>query len=211
MINSYSQNIGVGKIFYNKPQIVYLDTNMIDRFVEAGLDPINLLQNSEYSLAITNDVRREIECMIEKSKKKIDLESKKKIDLGKRILDNCPSRSYFGYSDPDDSAPQRCGGYDEGIWQSQQSSDFLDSHCSKEGKIGPTGIPKKRTDYDLASLSADYWVITDNSGEAHWKVAGRQFLYLVQWSQLKEILKNNNGDLIAAFDSIYQERNKDYE
>lgn len=85
----YTKNcIGVDNSMRN-PQNVIIDCNMVDRFCEINVDPVTAFKNSRYILTITNDVKREIECLINAVNKRLERpdidDNQKQIEYEKKI------------------------------------------------------------------------------------------------------------------------------
>jgi hypothetical protein len=162
---------------------VIIDNCAVDRFAERGINPVEELRGTEFSLAYTPDLKTEYEMALTNTA----ATSEQAKALIRSILLAGKLFGFFGF----DGAP--CLGFDQGVWASQDQCDVISS-------VGITanarGLPRKRTDAHLVALSASAIVITANSKEAHWRQTLKGTGTVIQWGDLEQFL--NKGDFPTA-------------
>ncbi|WP_081076102.1 hypothetical protein [Burkholderia cepacia] len=155
---------------------VYFDNNTLANLVQAGIDPVAALADSEFTLAVTPDLSTEYRQGIQS-----DNTTAAEKDLCRRLLAAPTERGIFGFAGPDGSS-NGYSGFDHGYWADEGTIQTLQSVkvTERPGKQ----IPKNRTDAFLVALSEGAVVITNNVNDSHFKrarAAGRQ---VYTWSEI---------------------------
>jgi hypothetical protein len=161
----------------NQPQqTVIIDNCAVDRLAEFGVNPVEDLQNTEFRLMYTPDLKLEYEQALLSSART----SQQARTLIEQILKAGTLIGLFGF----DGGP--CLGFDRGVWAGQDQSDVI---ASLNAKAKAPHRPGKRTDAHLIALAQDAIVITANAKEAHWTRSPLCRGQVIQWSSLKNVLQ----------------------
>jgi hypothetical protein len=162
----------------NQPQqTVIIDNCAVDRLAEFGVNPVEDLQNTEFRLMYTPDLKLEYEQALSSSART----SQQARKLIEQILKTGTLVGFFGFDD----GP--CLGFDRGVWAGQDQCDVI---ASLNAKAKAPHRPGKRTDAHLVALAQDAIVITANTNEAHWTRSPKGTGNVVQWHDLKNVLRN---------------------
>ncbi len=157
---------------------VYFDNNTLACLVQAGVDPVAALADSEFTLAVTPDLATEYQQGIQS-----DNATAAEKDLCRRLLAAATERGIFGFAGPDGSS-NGYSGFDHGYWADEGTVQTLQSIkvTERPGKA----IPKNRTDAFLVALAAGAVVITNDTGK-HFRRAREKGLHVYSWAELADV------------------------
>ncbi|MDF3098898.1 hypothetical protein SB394_16680 [Burkholderia sp. BCCIQ04A] len=157
---------------------IYFDNNTLANLVQAGIDPVAALADSEFTLAVTPDLATEYQQGIQS-----DNTTVAEKDLCRRLLAAATERGIFGFAGPDGSS-NGYSGFDHGYWADEGTVQTLQSIkvTERPGKA----IPKNRTDAFLVALAAGAIVITNDTGK-HFRLAREKGHHVYSWAELVDV------------------------
>ncbi|WP_334044362.1 hypothetical protein [Burkholderia ambifaria] len=146
--------------------------------VQAGIDPITALANSEFAISVTPDLATEYQQGIDS-----DNTTAAEKDLCRRLLAAAPERGIFGFAGPDGSSGGHSG-FDHGYWADEGAIETLQSVkvTERPGKA----IPKNRTDAFLVALAGGAVVVTNDTGK-HFRLAREKGHHVYSWAELVDV------------------------
>ncbi|WP_010093039.1 hypothetical protein [Burkholderia ubonensis] len=155
---------------------VYFDNNTLANLVQASIDPVAALADSEFTISVTPDLTTEYQQGIQS-----DNATAAEKDLCRRLLAAATERGIFGFAGPDGSS-NGYSGFDHGYWADEGTIQTLQSVkvTERHGKA----IPKNRTDAFLVALSEGAVVITNNLNDSHFKRARAAGRHIYTWSEI---------------------------
>ncbi|KVH02780.1 hypothetical protein WS84_04265 [Burkholderia anthina] len=155
---------------------VYFDNNTLAKLVQAGIDPVTALADSEFTLAVTPDLATEYQQGVQS-----DNTTPAEKELCRRLLAATPERGIFGFAGPDGSS-NGYSGFDHGYWADEGTIQTLQSVkvTERPGKA----IPKNRTDAFLVALSGGAVIVTNNLNDSHFKRARAAGWHVYTWPEV---------------------------
>ncbi|HEL3804509.1 TPA: hypothetical protein UMT99_000574 [Stenotrophomonas maltophilia] len=175
---------------------IYIDTNVLENFAQAGIDPVVAFAGSPYRLAVTPDLAEEYRTAI--THEMVSTPAKL---VAKRLLASSERRGIFGFAE----AGSAYSGFGQGVLASDAMASTLKCCAIKEreGKI-----PDNRTDAFLAALSYGAVILTNDKGSHFKKVreGGGQVYSWIQVSgshdSVDETLRSISRAVSAAAGSL---------
>ena len=156
--------------------LVILDNCVVDRLAESGVDLVADLENTEFSVAYTPDLKIEYENALSSTART----SEQARRMIRSILATGQPVGFFGL----DGGP--CLGLDRGMFAGEDQADLIGSLSVRPNQ---RGLPRKRTDAHLVALSRNAIVITANRKEAHWRRTLSGTGRVIQWDHLRGVLR----------------------
>jgi hypothetical protein len=185
--------IGLFLCMNQRQQSVIIDNCAVDCLAEFGVNPVRDFESNEFRLMYTPDLKREYEMALSPSAQT----SQQARELIEQILKTGNLIGFFGWDD----GRGPCLGFDRGVWIGKDQQDVI---ASVNAKANASGLPRKRTDGHLVAFARDAIVITANVNESHWKRAPEGAGCVIQWNDLKGVLRNlpNLADAIRHLVSV---------
>lgn len=137
---------------------IYIDTNVLKDFAQAGIDPVVAFAGSPYRLAMTPDLAEEYRTALTHEMVPTPVKL-----VAKRLLGSSERRGIFGFA----GAGRAYSGFGQGVLASEAMASTLKG-CTIEER--EDRIPRNRTDVFLAALSYGAVILTNDKGSHFNKV-----------------------------------------